>query len=180
MNLSLALLTFQAGGLLPVVQPFVKNDALFGIEKFFFERCLLLGSICFCRWLPLFQNCNEPVFTRWGKIADLAGVQECHGIFNGGKIGRFVLLRFLRLRLGGFFRGNVRCFVLRSLRLRLGGFLRGDSQVLRSSLPSVETWWFLSRPRQVLRSFGSFGCDSVASSSISENGGIFSGFAPVF
>src|SRR5436190_3562056 len=94
-NSWLAFARLQASGLLPVVQPFVKNDALLVIEKSFFKRCLLLGSICICRWLSLFQNCNEPVFTRWGKIADLAGVQECHGIFNGGKIGRFVLLRFL-------------------------------------------------------------------------------------
>src|SRR5439155_11598797 len=104
---SLAFARLQASRLLAVVQPFVKNDALLVIEKSFFKRCLLLGSICICRWLPLFQNCNEPVFIRWGKIADLTGVQECHGIFNGGKIGhariavrsycgrgRFVLLRF--------------------------------------------------------------------------------------
>src|SRR5207247_10266108 len=86
---SLSLARLQASRLLPVVQPFVKNDALFVIEKSFFKRCLLLGSICICRWLSLFQNSNEPVLTRRGKIADLAGVKECHGIFNVRKIGRF-------------------------------------------------------------------------------------------
>src|SRR5207302_7070817 len=81
---SLSFARLQASGLLPFVQPFVKNDALLVIEKPFLKRCLLLGSICICRWLTLFQNSNEPVFTRRGKIADLAGVQECHGIFDRG------------------------------------------------------------------------------------------------
>src|SRR5207249_4354827 len=93
----LALLKLQSGRLLPVVQPLVKNDALLVIEKSFLKRCLLLGGICLRGWLSLFQNRNKSVLTRGDKIADFARIEECHGIFNRGKIRRFVL-RFFAFR----------------------------------------------------------------------------------
>src|SRR5207249_5285295 len=90
----LAFAKLKAGCLLPVAQPFVKNNALLVIDKPFLKRCLLLAGICVSGWLALFQNTNKSVITRRGKIADLARIQECHGLFDGRKIGRLVL-RFL-------------------------------------------------------------------------------------
>src|ERR1043166_2147616 len=92
----LAFSRFKASRLLPVVQPFVENDALLVMEKPFLKRCLLLASITIREWLSLLQNSDKSIITRRRKIADLAGTQECHSFFDRGKIRRFVL-RFLAL-----------------------------------------------------------------------------------
>src|SRR5437870_5193329 len=87
---------FQSGRLLPVAQPFEKNNAVCGIEEFFLKRCFLLAGICIREGLPLFQNRNDPALPRRQKIADLARIKECHGVFDRGQLRRFVLL-FLAL-----------------------------------------------------------------------------------
>src|SRR5207237_1240638 len=105
-------------------------------EKPFFKRCLLLASISISGWLTFLQNSDKPISTRRRKIADLAGAQECHGLFDSEKIrrlvGRFLALRWrlvlwflaLRQRLALRFFALRWLFVLSLLALRSGLVLR--------------------------------------------------------
>src|SRR5262245_60518479 len=91
----LAFLEFQAGCLLPVAQPFHKNNALFVLKHLLLKRCLFLAGNRLAERLSLFSNCYASVSARRHKIGNIAGIQQCDRVLNREKLRRLFFRFFV-------------------------------------------------------------------------------------
>src|SRR5256885_13301943 len=91
-NSWLAFLELQASRLLPVVQPFDEYNALLVFKDSLFEGNLLLSSIGVRKRFSFFQNRNNSLGTGRHKVADVARVQQRHGIFYSKQLRILPLL----------------------------------------------------------------------------------------
>src|SRR5262249_3822929 len=95
-NAWLAFFKFQACCLLPVAQPFDKNNALLILKDSLFKGCLFLPVTRVRERYALSQNRNKSIRPGRQKIGNVAGTQQCHRVFKSEKLRRwfFLLIAF--------------------------------------------------------------------------------------